>query len=170
MDFDRLAARHKDAVYRQMVRACGNRDDAEDALVEALLAAYKALPQIRDEESFRGWLAVVGRRVCSRIQRREALLPVLSLSGSETEELQVPDFSADVAAHVEGRELTDCVKSAIAVLPKPMREVYEMREIEGRSAEETARKLGISIPALKSRLHRARNIVRASLDQSVCGE
>jgi len=170
MDFDRLAARHKDAVYRQMVRACGNRDDAEDALVEALMAAYKALPQIRDEESFRGWLAVVGRRVCSRIQRREALLPVLSLSGSESEAISVPDFSADVAAHAQGRELTECVKSAISDLDKPLRVVYEMREIEGRSAEETAKQLGISIPATKSRLHRARHLVRSSLDQSVCGE
>ena len=43
MDFERLSHQHKDAVYRQMVRVCGNREDAEDVLIEALLKAYRSL-------------------------------------------------------------------------------------------------------------------------------
>jgi RNA polymerase sigma-70 factor, ECF subfamily len=76
MDFDRLAQRHRDAVYRQMVRVCGNRDDAEDVLVEALVSAYRHMESLRDEGAFRGWLATIGRRVCGKVRAREALEPV----------------------------------------------------------------------------------------------
>lgn len=168
MNYDRLVKQHKDAVYRQMVRACGNYDDAEDVLVEALLAAHRALPTIRDEEAFRGWLAVVGRRVCSRIQRHAALRPVLSLSGLADEDLEVLDARADVGSASESQDLATCVKSAIAELPVGLREVYIRREIQGHSADETCKELGITVAALKSRLHRARTIVRRALDSKVC--
>ena len=59
MDFERLMKLHKDAVYRQLVRTCGNRDDAEDALVEALTSAHRSLETLRDEKAFRGWLAQI---------------------------------------------------------------------------------------------------------------
>lgn len=167
MDYDRLVKQHKDAVYRQMVRACGNHDDAEDVLVEALLAAHRALPTIRDEDAFRGWLAVVGRRVCSRIQKHEALRPVLSLSGLG-DEIEVADSRQDPVAESDQEELAMCVKKAVANLPETVRDVYLRREIEGKSAEETAAGLGITVAAVKSRLHRARQAVRESLDQSVC--
>lgn len=167
MDYDRLIRQHKDAVYRQMVRACGNRDDAEDVLVEALLAAYQALPSIRDEDSFRGWLAVVGRRVCSRIKKHEALRPVLSLSGLG-EEIEVADARSDPQSLADQQDLASCVKRAITDLPDALRDVYLKREVEGRSAEETAKSLGLTVAAVKSRLHRARQQVRESLDESVC--
>ncbi len=167
MNYDRLVKQHKDAVYRQMVRACGNHDDAEDVLVEALLAAHRALPSIRDEDAFRGWLAVVGRRVCSRIQRHEALRPVLSLSGLG-EEIEIADKRLDPEDESAQIELVHCVKQAVANLPPTLREVYQHREIEGKSAEITAATLGITVAAVKSRLHRARQSIRGSLDQSVC--
>ena len=52
-NFERLANQHKDLVYRQMVRVCGNREDAEDVLIEALLRAYRHLDQLRDSVAFR---------------------------------------------------------------------------------------------------------------------
>lgn len=167
MDYDRLVRQHKDAVYRQMVRACGNHDDAEDVLVEALLAAYRAMPNMRDEEAFRGWLAVVGRRVCSRLQRHQALRPVLSLSGMGAD-IDIADHRPDPGQEADQVDVVACVKSAIATLPATLREVYSKREIEGRSAEETARDLGVSVAAVKSRLHRARRVVREALDSSLC--
>jgi len=53
VDFERLANEHKDAVYRQMLRACGNREDAEDVLIEALLKAYQHMHQLNDPAAFR---------------------------------------------------------------------------------------------------------------------
>jgi|GEM_PF-5014433 len=57
LDFESLANQHKDSIYRQMLRVCGNHEDAEDVLIEALLKAYSSLHQLRDSESFRAWLA-----------------------------------------------------------------------------------------------------------------
>src|SRR5215472_12763370 len=79
MDFEHLANRHKDAVYRQLIRACGNREDAEDVLIEALLKACRNLDQLQDAAAFRAWLAQIGRRVCWQLKERDALLPILQL-------------------------------------------------------------------------------------------
>jgi DNA-directed RNA polymerase specialized sigma24 family protein len=82
MDFESLATQHKDAVYRQLIRVCGNREDAEDVLVEALLKAYRHLDQARDSVAFRARLAQIARRVCWHLKEKEALLqpPKISLN------------------------------------------------------------------------------------------
>ena len=61
--FEKLANEHKDAVYRNMIRVCGNREDAEDVLIEALLKAYRHLDQLRDDRAFQPWLAQIAKRV-----------------------------------------------------------------------------------------------------------
>jgi RNA polymerase sigma-70 factor (ECF subfamily) len=162
MDYERLAARHKDAVYRQMVRVCGNHDDAEDVLIEALISAFKARESLRDEKSFQGWLATIGRRVCGRIKKRESLLSLVSL-------VDGVDARTESTAEIEvgKKELKQCVQRSVDSLPPSYRQVYELCEIEELPAEEVARRLGISLPALKSRLHRARIMVRARLDEEL---
>src|ERR1035438_5677629 len=77
VDFDALAKQHKDAVYRQMMRVCGNREDAEDVLIEALLKAFRHLDQLRESDAFRAWLAQIAKRVCWQLKERESLLPLL---------------------------------------------------------------------------------------------
>jgi RNA polymerase sigma-70 factor (ECF subfamily) len=168
-EFDRLLARHKDAVYRQMVRVCGNRDDAEDALVEAMLSAYRAMGQLEDPAAFGGWLATIARRVCLRMRRREELAPILNLDASPTLTQTLADPGPLPLEALEMGELKACVQQAVGRLPELYRDVYVMREVEERTANETAARLGLTIPALKSRLHRARAMVREALDQGVCG-
>src|SRR5450631_633734 len=90
VDFDALARQHKDAVYRQMIRVCGNREDAEDVLIEALLKAYRHLDQLRESDAFRAWLAQIAKRVCWQLKEREALLPLLQLSTLEEEGREIP--------------------------------------------------------------------------------
>ena len=90
VDFDALAREHKDAVYRQMIRVCGNREDAEDVLIEALLKAYRHLDQLRESAAFRAWLAQIAKRVCWQLKERESLLPLLQLSMLEDEGREVP--------------------------------------------------------------------------------
>ena len=160
MDFERLAQRHRDAVYRQMVRVCGNRDDAEDVLVEALLSAHKHLGSLRDETAFRGWLATIGRRVCGKIKARESLAPLMRLSADVPAPLEEPDW--DMA------RLKSCVQAAVRSLPEPYRAAYEACDLDGLARDEAAARLGVSLPALKSRLHRARNMIREALDRDVC--
>ena len=166
-DFDRLTLRHKDSVYRQMVRVCGNREDAEDVLVEALLKAYRHLDQLRDSAGFRAWLAQIARRVCWQLKEREALLPVLQLSTLDDEGRELPGRDPTPEATAARRQMTQLLDDAIATLPPIYRAVYELRDIEDRSGDEVAQQLGISRSAMKSRLHRAREIVRMHLDAAL---
>ena len=164
MDLERLINRHKDAVYRQMVRVCGNHEDAEDALAEAFFAAVKASDQLKDPENFRAWLAKIGTRVCVRKKIRERLSKSMSLADIERKGIELTDRRASPEEETEARVIQGCVQGAIDALPEIYREVYMRREILGEKAEDVARGLNLTVPAVKSRLHRARQMARDSLD------
>lgn len=169
MDFEALANKHKDAVYRQMLRACGNREDAEDVLIEALFRAYRHLDQLDEPEAFRAWLASIGRRVCWRLKRREAVLPLIQLSQMEGEGAEIPSSGAGPDAQWDAIEMKTTLESALEALPEEYRRVYEMRDIEDQPGEQVAAALGISLAAMKSRLHRARALLRERLDAVLRG-
>jgi RNA polymerase sigma-70 factor (ECF subfamily) len=166
VDFDRLAFEHKDAVYRQMIRACGNREDAEDVLIEALLKAYRHLEQLREPQAFRGWLAQIGRRVCWQLKQREALMPLMQLSTLEDEGRQISGRE-DTESAVALGQMKELLAGALQRLPDEYREVYQLRDVDELPGEEVARRLGVSLAAMKSRLHRARGMVRQYLDEKL---
>jgi len=159
--FEKQLKQHKDAVYRQMIRVCGNQEDAEDVLVEAILSAFKHYKKLESPKKFQAWLAVIGRRVCGRIRKKETLLPIIAL-GDSYDEPSTPAESFD-----EGDELTYKVHKVLSMLPEPERLVFELRDIKGLSGPEVADELNISLEAQKSRLHRARAKVRALIDECV---
>ena len=167
MDFERLAKESKDAVYRQLFRVCGNREDAEDVLIEALLKAYKNLGSLRDPAAFQSWLAQIGRRVCWHLRQREALLPIIQLSAMENEGATLPAAGPNAEMQAARLEMKRVIQHALASLPAAEREVYELREIEELSGEEVSRRLNISLAAMKSRLHRARANLRQCLDKEL---
>lgn len=160
--YDRVMAQHKDAVYRQIARVCGNYDDAQDVLVETLLTAYNSMDQVRNPEAMRAWLATIGRRICRRMKQREALAPIIALSYEV-------GFEPHYEDELESDRMRDCVQHALKDLPSTYREVYELRDVRGVPASEAAEMLGIEISNLKSRLHRARAKIREALDSGVCG-
>lgn len=163
MNFERLVREHKDAVYRQMVRVCnGQAEDAEDALAEALVVAFKISDQLEHPEAFRSWLTRIGSRICTRMQRRESRLTLERAPGL------LESIAASQESDWETNRLKDCVSKAIGDLPLVYREVYIRRELQGESAESVASSMNLSIPAVKSRLHRARNRVREVLDSDLC--
>jgi RNA polymerase sigma-70 factor (ECF subfamily) len=168
MEFDRLVEANKDAVYRQMVRMCGNREDAEDVLVDALLNAYRAMDQLDDPAAFRGWLAIIARRTCGRLKRREAareaLTPVLRLADLADQGIEPASGERPPDEQAMEAETRACIESVIASLPPLYREVYDLRDVQELTAPEVARQLGISVAAVKSRLHRARALVRERVD------
>jgi len=170
MEFEALANEHKDAVYRQLIRVCGNREDAEDVLIEALLKAYRSFEQLREASAFRSWLAQIGRRVCWQLKQREALLPIMQLSAMEAQgaELESGDDAPDV--QTAKRQMKQLLLNAVASLPAAERAVYELRDLEEASGEETAARLRISLAAVKSRLHRARARVRNYIDDALRNE
>jgi RNA polymerase sigma-70 factor, ECF subfamily len=167
VDFDTLARQHKDSVYRQMIRVCGNREDAEDVLIEALLKAYRHLDQLRESVAFRAWLAQIAKRVCWHLKERESLLPLLQLSTLEDEGREVPGSEPLPDAQLAQREMKQLLNDAMDALPALYRPVYQLCDVEDVPGDEAAHRLGISRAAMKSRLHRARALVRTHLDAAL---
>jgi len=169
VNFEKLANEHKDAVYRQMLRACGNREDAEDVLIEALLKAYEHMQQLNDPAAFRAWLAQIARRVCWQLKEREALSPLLQLSMLEEEGAAIKDPKPPVDSELALRRMKELLENAVKQLPPSAREVFVLRDMKELPGEEVARRLGISLTSMKSRLHRARKLLRERVDAAVTG-
>ena len=169
VDFEKLANEHKDAVYRQMLRACGNREDAEDVLIEALLKAYEHMPQLNDPAACRAWLAHSARRVCWQLKEREALSPLLQLSMLEEEGAAIKDPKPPVDSELALRRMKELLENAVNQLPPSAREVFVLRDMKELPGEEVARLLGISLASMKSRLHRARKLLRERVDAALTG-
>lgn len=170
VDFDALARQHQDSVYRQMIRVCGNREDAEDVLIEALLKAYRHLDQLRESAAFRAWLAQIAKRVCWQLKEREALLPLLQLSTLEDEGREVAGSEPAPDVQLAQKQMKQLLTEAVKALPELYRPVYQLCDVEDLRGDEAARRLGISRAALKSRLHRARNLMRTHLDAALAGQ
>src|SRR5881275_684029 len=108
MNFESLANENKDAVYRQLIRVCGNREDAEDVLIDALLKAYRNLDQLRDSAAFRGWLAQIGR-------------PVWQLSVMEEEGQELADRAVPLDVQIGNAQIKEFLREAVARLEPPYR-------------------------------------------------
>jgi RNA polymerase sigma-70 factor (ECF subfamily) len=168
--FDRLWARHRDKVFRSLLRACGgNPDTTHDVLQDALLNAFKALQQFRGDANFATWLYTIARRLC--IRARRDLDRFYSLDDPlNTEEGQailrqlIDQHAQDPEALVIENDLRERVQQAVAELPDSLRPVLVLRDIEELSTEETAQRLGITQAAVKARLHRARELLRQKLE------
>src|SRR5215467_5132750 len=121
MEFEALANQHKDEIYRQMIRACGNREDAEDVLVEALVKAHRHLGQLRDAGAFRAWLAQIARRVCWQLKKREALQPLLQLSAVEDAAAEVSSPGPTAEQQLALKQMKALLSSAVQKLPEEYR-------------------------------------------------
>ncbi|MBX3095345.1 MAG: RNA polymerase sigma factor [Fimbriimonadaceae bacterium] len=163
MDVERQLNHHKDSVYRQLVRTCHRREDAEDALVETMIAAFQNAGKLDHPQAMRSWLGTVANRVCHHIQRRDDLRQALSLD--QIAEPMIPE-TAELA--IEQEELKSCMQLALDSLAPDMRRAYELCELEDFSIAEAARREMVSEAALKSRLYRARKHLRISLDRFLC--
>jgi RNA polymerase sigma-70 factor (ECF subfamily) len=107
--------------------------------------------------------------VCWQLKQREALRPLLQLSTLEDEGQELADAMPPLDVQVARNEMKDLLRRAVEQLEQPYRAVYELRDIEELTGEEVTRRLKISLPAMKSRLHRARQTVRHFLDEALAG-
>jgi RNA polymerase sigma-70 factor (ECF subfamily) len=160
--FDLLVDRHGAALYRFARRRCGGAGLAEDAVQDGLLAAWRGASTFRGEAAARTWLFQVVLHACRRGSRRRAGEPDLHERLEEAEGLPSGDPAADV--RVDARRTTRALEQALAVLPDESREVLLLRDVEGLSGEEAAEVLGITLAAMKSRLHRGRLELKERLE------
>ena len=152
--FDRLVDRHGDALFRFARRQCGSAREAEDALQDGLLAAWRGAATFRGEASARAWLFQVVLHACRRRLRRRSGEPASHAPVEEAEGLGDGQPAADErAADLQARE---ALTRALAELPEESREVLVLRDVEGIPGADAAAILGIGVAAMKSRLHRAR--------------
>jgi RNA polymerase sigma-70 factor (ECF subfamily) len=160
----KLLERHQSRVYRFGMRMCRVEEDAKDVLQETLIAAARAIPEFRGSSSISTWLYTIARSFCIKQRRRSRFAPerVESLDAGEPARaaVQLADPRRGPEEALEGRRLEATLEAAIGALEPMYREVLVLRDVEGLSAAEVAEVLGLSVEAVKSRLHRARVAVR----------
>ncbi len=161
---ERLLERYQPRIYRFGLRMCRDREEASDVLQETLIAAARTVRDFRGASSLSTWLYTIARSFCIKEHRRSKFAP-----GHE-ESLDDTSVSRDLASTAPSpeaasaeAEIAHALSSAISELEPMYREVLLLRDGEGLTAPEVAEVLGISIHAVKSRLHRARGAVRAIL-------
>ena len=138
-------------------------EDAEDAVQETLWAATRALKTFRGSATaITSWLSTIVRHECYRLLDRHHRVPHVELDGA-----MLAPFADPIALddEVAMRQRSARLAEALAALPPLHREVILLRDIQGLSAPEAGAALGISLDALKSRLHRARASLRDLLDR-----
>jgi RNA polymerase sigma-70 factor, ECF subfamily len=166
--FSELVQRYERKIYRLAKHITQNDEDAEDVLQESFLKAYSHLDSFHGDSKFYTWLV--------RIAVNEALMKLRKRKSDKTVSLDEPqDTGEDLVAReiavwdddpekkYSRDELADILNKAVDSLKPSFRTVFVLRDIEELSTEDTAETLGISIPAVKSRLLRARLQLREKL-------
>jgi RNA polymerase sigma-70 factor, ECF subfamily len=157
---DEILARHERQVFRFGLRMCGNEEDARDVLQDTLLSAFRNLNGFRGDAQLSTWLYQIARSYCLKTRRRGMNEPQQTEPLDQPEAAAVPSAEAGPDARAHAREIGSLLQAAILSLPEAHREVLVLRDVEGLSAEEAAKVVGIEVGALKSRLHRARAELR----------
>jgi RNA polymerase sigma-70 factor (ECF subfamily) len=153
---DELLARHERSIYRFGLRMCGDEESAREVLQETLLAAFKNLRSYRGDAALSTWLYQIARSFCIKQRRRGEGEPATHESTESKAARDVAQPSSGQEERAHARQMAELIQAAMRSLPSDAREVLVLRDVEGLSAEEAAGVLEISVPALKSRLHRAR--------------
>jgi RNA polymerase sigma-70 factor, ECF subfamily len=160
-DFDRLIAEYADRVYGVALRITASPADADDVLQETFLRAFEQQSGFRGDASWATWLYRIA--VNASLQLLRARRPSEPLEDTAGEVVHVGDWAQDVARQVELGELRDVLEQGLARLPGDYRAAVVLRDVEGLTTAEVAQVLQIGEPAVKSRLHRGRVLLRQYL-------
>jgi RNA polymerase sigma-70 factor (ECF subfamily) len=162
--FRELVERHQHLVIGTVARMIGT-SDAEDVAQQVFLNVWKSAPRWRPEASVTTWLMIITKRLVFNESRRRARARLLPQSREEEErEAEPADSKPGPDGEVLNLELHRAVESAMALLPEKERLAVILRQHEGMPYEEISVVLGISLPAVKSLLFRARNTLRDKLE------
>jgi RNA polymerase sigma-70 factor, ECF subfamily len=152
---DALLRKHRERVFRYGLRVCRTSEDAEDAVQETLWSAARSIKSFRRASAVSTWLFTIVRNACLKMVGREPYYADLDQVAP-----QVASLDAAVDDEVAQREISQILADGLMKLDPLHREVILLRDVEGLTAPEAAHALGISVVALKSRLHRARESLR----------
>jgi RNA polymerase sigma-70 factor (ECF subfamily) len=166
--FSELVRRYENKIFRLALHITQNREDAEDVLQEAFLKAYEHLDQFQGNSKFYTWIVRIAVNQALMKLRRRKTDKSVSLdeqidTGEDTLVREIAAWDENPEQQFSREELGEILESAIHSLDPPYRSVFVLRDIEDLSTEETAQALDLSIPAVKSRLLRARLQLREKL-------
>ncbi len=168
--FRAIMERHNRRLYRIARSILRNDSEAEDVVQEAYVNAFTHLDSFRGDASLATWLSRITMNEALGRLRREK--PAVELQEAKRTEAQIIPFPLSGAADdpertMAQREILQLVERAADNLPEIFRIVFVTRVIEGMSVEETAELLGLQEETVKTRLHRARRLVREQLDEQI---
>ncbi len=165
--FEELVRRYERKVYNITYRLLGNEQDATEALQDTFLRAYRFMSKFQFKSSFYTWLYRIATNVSLTRLRRRKNVEVVSLDAPvpDTDDLKfdLPDTAKTPEEAFAQKRLREKLDQAVRELPEEYRKVVVLRDLQGLSNEEVSRILKLSVPAVKSRLHRARLALREKL-------
>jgi RNA polymerase sigma-70 factor (ECF subfamily) len=167
-DFESLVRDHSDFVYNVAFRMMGNHEDAEDVAQEAFLSGYRAFDRFRGDSRVTTWLYRI--TVNAALMRLRKTKPARDLTQAGLDEIEVADWSASPHDEAVNAELREALTEGLKQLEPSLRAAVVLRDVQGLSSTEAAEALDISVPALKSRLHRARVLLRQHLSSTVAAQ
>ena len=167
--FDELVVRYRDKVYRLSFKILRHEEDAAEALQDAFTSEFRGLKNFKAESTFSTWLYRVATNA-SLMKYRRRRDDHFSLEQSQSnqpdaEPLAIPDWSQQPLEELLDAETREVMEEGLRRLPEDLRTVFILRDEEGHSNAEVAEMLELSVPAVKSRLHRARIALRDRLDR-----
>ncbi|MBE0429767.1 MAG: sigma-70 family RNA polymerase sigma factor [Thermoleophilia bacterium] len=169
-----LVYRYEDQVYNLAYRMLRNREDAEDVLQDTFLSVIRALDKFKGKSSFSTWIyRIATNAALTKLRQRsrklktegEFLDEIYSVHKQAHAGATMIDWAANPIESVLNEEARQVMEEAIAELPENYRVVFVLRDVEGLPASDVAEVLDLSVPAVKSRLHRARLFLRNRLSR-----
>jgi RNA polymerase sigma-70 factor, ECF subfamily len=169
---EEIVGLYEEGLYNFGLRMCGQREDAEDIIQDTLLSAFRYLKDFREETRLKNWLYKIAANACFRKRRKKKCEPDYELSlenlvpgEGAAGRYDIPDWSDDPSANLLRSELKEVIEEAVHELPPIYRMVFNLRDMEGFSTEETADIMDITPQAVKTRLHRARLYLREKITE-----
>jgi len=168
--FEELVKRNQARIYNLGLKLLGNKEDAADLLQETFINAYYALPKFEGKSAFSTWLYRIATNNAF-MKMRKKKVPLVRFEQKNNDEdgrmypAEIADWSGDPKAHLRNEELKALIEKSVNSLPGKYRTIFVLHDIEGFSTEEISKMLGLSVPAVKSRIHRSRMYLRDKLSE-----
>jgi RNA polymerase sigma-70 factor, ECF subfamily len=167
--FEELVNRYAGKIFRLTMNITRNREDAEDAMQDAFLKSYSHLKNFQEDSRFYTWLVrIAANEALMRLRKRRPNLFSLDEPIDGDDDLmprEIEDWGPSPEQRFAQSEMKEILSKVIDELDPDFRTVFVLRDVEDLSTSETAKILGVSVPAVKSRLLRARLKLRQKLDR-----
>jgi RNA polymerase sigma-70 factor (ECF subfamily) len=163
-----LVKNNEQTVYNFSFKICRNRDKAEHIMQETFFSMIKSLHQFDGNSKISTWLYRIVSNHCLMLARKDKSKSFVSIDNDDDlyEDKYTADWSNIPNQNVENTELKKILDESIDKLSPEYRIVFLLRDVEGLSTEETAELTELTVPAVKSRLHRARAFLRKELNEA----